>query len=174
MATKKIFHFFSFLLLIFCFQLQASNWEPSQTISGGGSSSVKLCCDAHGNVAAVWQQGGPSQIMSSYRPAGGAWEPATLLSAVASDTYSDPQICCDGNGVLTAIFLKEELMIFSRPACFKLVSLELCRFSFIRESLLPPNWLNTLSPKIWWWIDTAFVDSIVLLGFFVMFFSILE
>jgi hypothetical protein len=73
--------------------------------SGRDAQAPRIAVDARGDTVAVWAsvalQGW--MIQAAYRPAGGFWEPATVLDSPQSGTAA-PDVVIDGAGVPTAVW----------------------------------------------------------------------
>jgi Ca2+-binding RTX toxin-like protein len=76
-------------------------------ISRGGAfgSTPRIASDGAGNIVAVWREvdGDTSAIRAAFRPAGGSWAPAQLISAPAAATES-PRLAMDKLGNAVAIW----------------------------------------------------------------------
>src|SRR5215218_5985727 len=64
-----------------------AGWIGFATVpsSGAQATGLKFASDSAGNQVAVWvEQPSPFKVMTSFRPAGGAWRPAQTLDATAT------------------------------------------------------------------------------------------
>jgi len=78
----------------------ANTWDAQQSIESttGANYVPRIASDGQGTVWAVWQSenNGLTSIVANRRPAGGAWNPADLIT-LANNHYT-PQIRMDGAG----------------------------------------------------------------------------
>ena len=89
----------------------SGEWGPQETLSPEGSpyGDIDVAVGPAGEAVAVWSQiprfGSNSEyrIESSFRPAGGHWEPAVTLSDPEHESYS-PQVAIAPTGRIVAAF----------------------------------------------------------------------
>lgn len=89
----------------------SGEWGPQETLSPEGSpyGAIDVAVGSAGEAVAVWSQvprfGSNSEyrIESSFRPAGGRWEPAVTLSDPEHESYS-PQVAIAPTGRIVAAF----------------------------------------------------------------------
>ena len=77
--------------------------------AGSGLPIPRVGVDARGNAIAVWRSGpfGEKTVRAAVRPAGGAWQPPSVLSAVSRDEYSSGvlDLAVSANGDAVAVWL---------------------------------------------------------------------
>ncbi len=93
------------LLFLLAFSyLSASTWEPPMTVSTAVADTayaVTIVSDDNANAALAWTQAG--EVYSSYRPFGSGWE-----TPHSHGKGQDIQICMDGSGNITVVFIQDD------------------------------------------------------------------
>jgi hypothetical protein len=86
-------------------------WQPAEDLSTPGqeADSPRVALDPAGNAMAVWDRsnGTDDILQASYRPAGGAWQPADDLSAPGQNA-SFQRVALDGQGNAVAIWRRSD------------------------------------------------------------------
>jgi PKD domain len=77
----------------------------SLSLAGRDAQAPRIAVNARGDAVAVWASVGLSgwSVQSSYRPAGGSWQPATPLDSPQAGTAA-PDVVIDTTGVATAVW----------------------------------------------------------------------
>lgn len=97
-------------------------WGPAAQISnaGVGAGLPDLVVNDAGAALAVWQEGAPgnpSSIAAAYRPAGGAWQAPSTISAPTARATWNPKPGLDALGGATVGYLDgSSMVVVTRPA----------------------------------------------------------
>ncbi len=84
------------------------SWEAPQNLGYAGSEPPSVAIDAHGDAVVAWTRGlsPDSTVYAEFRPAGGAWEPAVILSGRAF--YRDATVRMNRRGDALAVWVESD------------------------------------------------------------------
>ena len=101
-------------------------WLPSGDISEKGDTALQpaVAVDSHGNATAVWTRVGVLSgvvVLAAFRPAGGAWQPAVIVSEEGpGQDAREPRVAVDPQGDAIVVWRDETtselVQAASRPA----------------------------------------------------------